>query len=189
MANFTFELGFDWNMPPSGSALEVLYALQMSLVDDDNSEVLSPCHSSKLNVDDSLSFRIYDFTGSPAAPTTAVPAAMQILFCWATDNHNIFSPIDISQGLQLPQLVTTEFVQIPAVGNMVSSISYGDVSRGWTATTTPASPLTLANAGRFELRAMVTVADPGVMARYYRVDPEMVIGDGGPSPQTSTLVG
>ena len=182
MANYSFEMGFDWNVPPSGGALEIIYALQMCLVDDQEGVVISPCNASKLKIGDTLSFRLYDFT-DPAepAPANALPQALQVVFAWATNDKSSFSPFQ-DEGSQLPQLATTQFVAIPPVNNGVTSVAYGKVGRGWDVTMSPALPLNFENAGRYELRAVVTLALPGVMARFYKIDPEIVIGDGGPGP-------
>jgi hypothetical protein len=181
MADLTFELGFDWNMPSSENALGVVYALQMYLVKNDpdpnKSAVISPCNSSKINTGDTLGFRIYDFTGSPSAPAGTEPRALQVLFATAVDQQpaNI-SPILVA-GKALPQLATTDF-GVPQQNP--TSIAYGDVARGWDVTTLlPLSELRLSESGRFEMRAMLTVSVPGQMARFYRVDPEMVVGGSG----------
>ncbi len=190
MSRFVYELGFDWNMPDSESSLGVIFPLHMALVKKaqatgEEDKLIWPCHGSQVKTTDTLAFRILDFTGSPSAPAGTEPRALQVLFTPAArdteEGPAPFSPILDAQNLQVPILATTDFHLESA--NALSA-AYGAVERSWSVAwdvrASPHQSWLLSNVGRFELRALLTVAAPDEMARFYRVDPEMVVDDGGP---------
>ncbi len=177
MNDLVYELGFDWNMPSTESSLGIIYPLQMELLSGE--ALISPCNGAFIKTGDTLAFRVLDFTGSPPAPAGAEPRSLQVLFSGATNDPTDFSPILDDNKLQVPHLVTTEFHS----SSDTTSPAYGTVARAWDVIldggSTP-SQLMLEDAGRFELRALLTVAASGQMAKFYRIDPEMVVDDGGP---------
>lgn len=174
--DLTFELGFDWHTPPVEGVRDGVYPLQVFLVDNGDAAVISSCNSAQVKRSDGLTFRVYDFTDPQASePTGAAPVTLQILFTRATTlGDPPFSPIQ-DEGKPVAQLAATEFTS-PAK----ASIAFGAGAAGGWNVKWPGGDVRLEQAGRFKFRALLTVAVPGEMARFYRVDPEMVIGDGGP---------
>lgn len=181
MANnstLAFELGFDWNVHPIVGVRNGVFPLQVSLVDDNNGTVLSPSHPSAAKVGDTLLFRVYDFTdpdhlsaGSPE------PSALQVLFSSAstvTSPEPPFSPVVIDEN-PLAQLAATSFNP----NNVPPSIAYGADANGWKVEWNLGADIVLQQPGRFNFRALLTVGITGEMARFYRADPEMVVGDAG----------
>lgn len=187
MAYLTFELGFDWNMPPSEQSPGFVFPLQMYLVDNAaGGSVVSACHPGAIsagdaaanppNPPDTLDFRVYDITDP--GPSGAEPQALQVLFSTAVNEQNDpFSPIKVGVDTPVSQLATTDIPPLNITDT--PSIAYGtNATCGWNVSISP-SPLEIRQVGRFELRAMVTLVVPGEMARFYRIDPEMVVGGGG----------
>lgn len=184
MANLAYELGFDGNANAVEGIRDGVYPLQVYLVTDDEKKVISACNPAQIRRSDRLSFRVYDFS-DPAAkrPLGMTPVTLQILFTRATKTEDgatkpPFSPI-LKDGLPLAQLATTTFTPVPAA---TESIAFGQAAlAGWVAEF-PGAHLLLEHTGRFDFRALLTVGIPGEVARFFRVDPEMVIGDddGGP---------
>jgi hypothetical protein len=172
----TFELGFDWNSPAVQGVRDGVYPLQVFLVDDRENSVISPCNPAQVGLNAKLGFRVYDFTDPRAgSPGGAAPATLQVLFTRATSlGDPPFSPI-LRNGAPVAQLTSTSFAS-PAR----DSIAFGAAAvAGWDVKW-PDGDVRLDQGGRFKFRALLTVSVPGEMARFYRVDPEMVIGDGGP---------
>lgn len=188
MASLAFELGFDWDTPPIIGVRDGVFPLQLALVDDDGG-VVSPYDSSVLQAPGQLCFRIYDFT-DPATyrdPSRPVPNVLQILFTSATSGGGPFSPVLDGSGTPRAQLAAMSFDK----ENTQASIAYnigGSAVPGWTALwpLDESQPLqgsiALGQFGRFKFRALLTVGIPGQMVRFYRIDPEMVIGDAGGGP-------
>lgn len=175
-----FELGFDWNVPPTEGVRDGVFPLQVFLVDDGKKGVISSCNAAQVETTDTLAFRVYDFTETaPGESTDAAPVALQVLFTRAVSPGEgleppPFSPIE-EGGNQVAQLATT--VLTPTA---TQSIAFGDgVVAGWQVKWPGEGDLVLRKQGRFKFRALLTVAVPGQVAKFYRVDPEMVIGDGG----------
>lgn len=178
MANLAFELGFDWNTHPIQGVRDGVYPMQIFLVDDDSKTVISSCDPSKLKSSDVLKFRVYDFTALPAGePPVASPGTLQILFTSATtvpgQTQPPFSPVKDSGGNQVAQMAATSFKSVGASGSVAFT---GSAVNGWEVEWTGVTTVTLQQIGRFNFRALLTVSVPGEMARFYRVDPEMVIG-------------
>ncbi len=197
MADYTFELGFDWNMPARGSAIGVLYALQLSLVDNGANggaaSVVSPANLSAALLSKTVDFRVYDVTAGPA-PSGGSPQCLQVLFTTAALDPIDGSPlIDDFTPLEgkLAQLTLTAFTPIELDGEeKLISVAYGAVTAGWTVQSVTYdaangvaavgnSAWTLSIPGRFELRTMATVTKEGSLARYYEDDPEVIVGEGG----------
>lgn len=167
MADWTFEVGFDWSSPPTMNGL--YYPLQICLVDTSGT-VFVPTNPNWLKLGDTLSFRVYDITAYPSeAPR---PRVLQVLFsAGSSDESAPFSPI-LVRGQQ-ESLFASMDLQRTSTGSVAFS-----VDSGWLANWTHAvTPLTFELPGRFELAVALSVVNPGEMARFYRVDPEMVIGD------------
>lgn len=167
-----FELGFDLDVHPIQGVRDGVFPLQLALVNDGEDAVISPFDPSKVRQDYRLSFRVYDFSyPAPGLPTPSL-SALQILFTSATSVSVPMSPFT------QPQLATTAFV-----GPDVESIAFGEKVRfGWEVQWTDDSGETvtdfrLERAGRFNFRALLTVGIPEEMAKFYRADPEMVVGD------------
>ena len=184
MANLTYELGFDGNANAIEGVRDGIYPLQVYLVADEERKVISACNPDQIRRSDRLSFRIYDFS-DPAAkrPHGMTPVTLQILFTRATksDDGEVkppFSPI-VENGLPLAQLATTTFTPLP---EPTGSIAFGKAALAGWEVEFPNVDLLLQHTGRFDFRALLTVGIPGEVARFFRVDPEMVIGDddGGP---------
>ncbi len=179
-----FELGFDWNVPPTEGVRDGVFPLQVFLVDDGSRSVISSCNSSQIETTDVLSFRVYDFTLPDAAQADGskgrAPFALQVLYTRAVVSIEgaplpPFSPFE-EDGEPVAQLATTLF----AAPASQSSIAFGaGAVAGWDVEW-PGGDSILKLPGRFKFRALLTVAAPGQVAKFYRVDPEMVIGDGGP---------
>jgi hypothetical protein len=172
----TFELGFDWSSPAVEGVRDGVYPLQVFLVDDRENAVISPCNPAQVGLNAKLGFRVYDFTDPRAsAPAGAAPVTLQILFTRATtDLEAPFSPV-LRGGAPVAQMASTSFA-----ATAKDSIAFGaGAVAGWHVEW-PDGDVLLEQGGRFKFRALLTVAVPGGMARFYRVDPEMVIGDGGP---------
>ena len=178
-ATLAFELGFDWNIHPIQGVRDGVFPLQVCLVDDGSGTVLSPCHPSAVEVGDTLLFRVYDFTDPESLPAgSPVPSAVQILFTSASTIESPappFSPV-VVDGLQLAQLAATSFDST----GVRPSIAYGAEAPGWKVEWSQGAEAVLQQSGRFKFRALLTVGIPGEMARFYRADPEMVVGHGGP---------
>ncbi len=106
----TFELGFDWNAPAVEGVRDGVYPLQVFLVHDSDSAVISSCNSAQVKTNRQLTFRVYDFTDPKAGePTGAAPVTLQILFTRATTIGNPpFSPI-LANGAPVAQLASTQF--------------------------------------------------------------------------------
>jgi hypothetical protein len=176
MSKLAFELGFDWNVNPIQGVRDGVFPLQWSLVNDDLEPpaVISPFNS--LNVGDTLSFRVYNFSALvPSDPPT--PTVLQVLFSSATASENgPFSPLEFDE-IEQGSLATVFFGQ-----SVDPSVAFGGGALGgWTAESIDRSAVdfvTLANPGRFNFRALLTVVKPREQARFYRIDPEMVIGGG-----------
>ncbi|MCG8462629.1 MAG: hypothetical protein MI919_40610 [Holophagales bacterium] len=180
-----YDFGFDWNVPPSASYRGGVYPLQLGLSDLTQDCVRSFCNGDDNPVGSSVRFRVFDFSpraagggsGSEAAPK---PFSLQVLFTAGTEGEQgqTFSPVLDGSGQQQPQLLFTEWRALETTYNKV----YGNVS-GWLAVDPVGAEhltATLANSGRYKLRAMLTVGIQGQAARFYRIDPEMVVG-GGPN--------
>ena len=86
----------------------------------------------------------------------------------------VFTPLILPNGELLSHLASVDLEH----GSDHRSIAFG-VEGGWQAEWKAPlpNPVSLGAAGRFELSAMLTVANPGQPARFYRSDPEIVIGD------------
>ena len=184
MANLAFELGFDWYVHPILGVRDGVFPLQMFLVNDDSGTVISSCDPSQVQTQDVLSFRVYDFTAWPAGvPPVASPDTLQVLFTSATtvagETQPHFSPVKLPNGNQVAQMAATSPMLVTAPPS--TSIAFTSAVAGWTvqwSTTNPApEDVTLEQSGRFNFRALLTVSPPDEMAKFYRADPEMVIGD------------
>ena len=177
--NLAFEFGFDWNTNPSIRFRAGVFLLQIYMVDIDDDRLRSIANPSDLRVEDLLRFRIYDFTSQAGAGNASPqPTALQLLFTAGAQTEGstsdrIFSPFVDSDGNQVPTLIFTEFSEIEE-----PSRAYG-VSSGWQASAGGVDQYELHNPGRFELRALLTLSEPGQPGRFYEVDPEMVVGAGG----------
>ncbi len=186
MANLAFELGFNWDVPPIIGVRDGVFPLQLVLVNDDDSAVISPCDSSVLTKGDELRFRVYDFTDPTTYPSPArpLPNVLQILFTSAGSGP--LSPILVGQPpIQLPHLAAVSFVDDPPPTPSIAYIIGTSSVPGWDVLWQGLAPqpqdlMNLAQAGRFKFRALLTAGIPGEMTRFYPVDPEMVIGHGGP---------
>lgn len=184
MANLAFELGFDWDVPPFIGVSDGIFPLQVVLVNDgdlanpDDRFVISPSHPSNVRAGDTLRFRVYDFSASVPTVDPPSPTALQVLFTSATSNDtDPISPFEVN-GVPQAQWASLDF--FPTAGESVAF----DVGSGWIAAdagplTAATGRLTIERDGRFKFRALLTVGIPGEMARFYRVDPEMVIGPQG----------
>ena len=183
MANLAFELGFDWNTHPVIGVRDGVYPLQVCLVRDARGEepaaVISPCNPAEVKAEDELEFRVYDFTDySPYKdrPPAPRPMALQVLFTSGSEGQTVFSPVIQPPGEVLPVLTSVSF----DLDRAPKSIAYG-VSIGWTVEwSNTTEVVTLGSLGRFKFRALLTVGVPNDMARFYRVDPEMVVGASDP---------
>lgn len=179
MRNLAFELGFDWQVKPVVGIRDGVYPLQMCLVDDDERQVISPCNAEQVTVGSALRFRVYDFTYQAREPGPR-PTVLQALFtAGTTDPGDPFSPIEID-GQSRAQWAATVFRR-----SEIPSLAFG-VASGWEALWAgeviggEIAELPLSRSGRFEFRGLLTVEALGEMARFYRIDPEMVVGGGGP---------
>lgn len=179
MANLAFELGFDWNVPPIQGVRDGVFPLQMALVRDGTpGQVISPYDPSVVQVGSTLCFRVYDFTDAAHLPGVGSPSleVLQVLFTSATTvepppgEPSRFSPVKDPDGNPVAQMFSTGFTAPSR-----SSIAF-DVKTGWDVTMNLGSEVLFSQDGRFNFRALLTVAFPGQMARFYRADPEMVIG-------------
>lgn len=181
MANLAFELGFDWNVPPLEQDLSVMFPLQLCLVDDDQRTVISSCNPQAIQCTDTLTFRLYDFTEPQQRPEAGspVPQTLQAFFTSAEDDIRKppYSPILLAGQ---PQSLLTS---VSFSGAKVESVAGYPASLGWDVEWNGIPNRLPLTAGRFELRVMLTVLIPGLMPRFYRVDPEMVIGDPSGAPK------
>ncbi len=179
-ATLAFEIGFDWNIHPIQGVRDGVFPLQLCLVDDaGEGTVLSPCHPSAIEPGDTLLFRVYDFTdyGSPPEASPE-PSALQVLFTSASTIVSPpppFSPVVDDDGMPLAQLASITFPQTA----VRPSIAYGVEAPGWAVEWSIGVDAVIQQPGRFKFRALLTVGTTGEMARFYRVDPEMVVGDPG----------
>lgn len=177
MAGITLELAFDWDMASRGSAIGVFYQLQWSVVDNGKKIVISPVKRSAIRTGNTLDFCVYNIT-DPAFQLAPEPQCLQLLFNNAVDptSTSPFTPIKDN----VPQITLTDFRPLPKDSGAVHSVAFGRVRQGWAAEKEGAPfTVTLGNSGRFELRTMVTVAVADKIARYYQVDPEMIVGGAG----------
>lgn len=169
-----FELGFDWMVNPVIGVRDGVYPLQVHLVDDDEGKMISACNPDDVPVGSGLRFRVYDFSHQIADPR-ATPKVLQILFTSATsDRNDPISPVKID-GAPQGQWAATTFRRCEH-----PSIAYPAKS-GWEAVWADGSAeLPLSSEGRFSFRGLLTVETPGDTARFYRIDPEMIVGGAGP---------
>lgn len=190
MENLAFELGFDLDVPAVQGVRDGVFPLQLALVNDDvdgsppGPAVISPFDPLMISKGYFLSFRIYDFTDPDGPSEGDLPSlsALQVLFTSATPTNTEFSPFVIDDETQA-QLATTCFLQDPT-----NSVAFGTGVRcGWEAQWSISNEIVTAfelmNCGRFNFRALLTVGVPGQVAKFYRTDPEMVIGDAGGGPE------
>ncbi len=178
-ATLAFEIGFDWDIHPIQGVRDGVFPLQLCLVDDAGSgTVISPCNPSSVETGDTLLFRVYDFT-DPDSPSAGLPepSALQVLFTSASTIESPEPPFSpVKDGDQpLAQLVATDFDD----DDVRQSIAYGAQAPGWTVRWSDVAETVLQEPGRFKFRALLTVGISGEMARFYRADPEMVIGNPG----------
>ena len=167
-----FELGFDLDAHAVQGVREGVYPLQLALVKDGTSpSVISPYNPAMVHQRDVLKFRVYDFTSPGSIEPSSSLFALQVLFTPATPTNTEFSPFEFDGAVQT-QLATTSFSESPA-----NSVAFGPVRAGWNVEWSVGSALKIKNAGRFNFRALLTVGLPGQIARFYRADPEMVVGD------------
>lgn len=176
MASLAFELGFDWNTYPIQRVRDGVFPLQLALVEGTapTGVLVSPFDCSA-QVGDTLCFRVYDFTDSALDPAPT-PQVLQVLFTSAVNHPDAadpppFSPVKVGDD-QLAQLTGTDFKK-----SSPTSVAFGSTAMGWNVELSLGPDVTFRQDGRFQFRALLTVAIPGEMARFYRTDPEMVIGD------------
>lgn len=187
MASLAFELGFDWDIPPIIGVRDGVFPLQLALVDDDRRVVVSPYDSSVLQAPGQLCFRIYDFTdpatyGDPDLPRP-VPNVLQVLFTSATSGGDPFSPVLDKACIPCAQLAAMSFDNEDTPKSVAYIIGDSPVPGWkvrWFLDGSLRDSIALGQSGRFKFRALLTVGIPGQMVSFYRIDPEMVIGDGGP---------
>ncbi len=181
-AKLAFELGFNWHTQPVVSVRDGVYPLQLNLVNDSMSPkagglLISAGNPKHLHTACDLEFRVYDFSDWSAEPTADKPRpiSLQVLFTSAVGEGENFSPVVVEpkdSSTMVPTLVSTIFKP-----STVPSVSYG-IGSGWSAVWPGDRSLVhISNAGRFKFRALLTVGPLNDMARFYRVDPEMVVGD------------
>lgn len=164
MARYVFELGYDLGVVPYLVGIK-LYSLQWSLVASDE-QLVSPAHSNLLAIDDHFVFRIYDISDPTAGFDNWQPFCLKVTFRQATEwaGEKAVSPLARSQ------IVTVAFSR-----SEQPSVAFG-IASGWRADGVDGQ---IVNAGRFELGVELSLEHPKQPARTYRVDPEMVVGDGG----------
>jgi hypothetical protein len=165
MSHFTFELAFDWKVKSKDGGVGRIYPLQANLVT--NGQVISTAHVSQIKPQDTLDFRIYDISQTPVSAVE--PKCLQVLF----DNATVgvidpFTPFG-STPTQVPSLTFTVFGPSEEA---TPTVAYAPGIPGWNV---PGSHQTLDNSGRFELRMLLTVAVPDKIAKFYFVDPEVII--------------
>lgn len=175
MANLAYELGFDWNVPPLEQDLSVMFPLQLCLVDDDKGSVISSCNPRAIQNTDSLVFRLYDFTDREQRPVAGPPTPRTLQAFFTSAENDVreppYSPILI-EGEPQTLLTSVTFSE-----SEIQSVAGFPASAGWKIGWEGLPDRLPLVSGRFELRVMLTVLVPGLMPRFYRVDPEMVIGD------------
>lgn len=167
-----FELGFDLDAHAVQGVREGVYPLQIALVTDGKSPaVISPYNPAMVHKRDFLSFRVYDFTSPGSIEPSSSLYTLQVLFTPATPANTEFSPFEFDGAVQT-QLATTSFSESAA-----NSVAFGPVRAGWDVEWSVGTALEIKNPGRFNFRALLTVGLPKQIARFYRADPEMVVGD------------
>ncbi|MCH9648654.1 MAG: hypothetical protein K0U98_10470 [Deltaproteobacteria bacterium] len=184
MANLAFELGFDWNVPPLEQDLSVMFPLQLCLVNDDEGTVISSCNPRAIGCDDALRFRLYDFTDPKQQPEARSPSPQTLQAFFTSAQEDVrkppYSPILLAGE---PQSLLTS---VSFTGGEAESVAGYPALAGWEVEWNGIPNRLPLAAGRFELRVMLTVLIPGLMPRFYRVDPEMVIGDPSGAPKETS---
>jgi hypothetical protein len=174
MAKLVFELGFDWNVPPLEQDLSVMFPLQLCLVNDDARNVISSCNPEAIECGDTLGFRLYDFTDPELRPAAGPPTPRTLQAFFTSAEKDIrkppYSPILLAGQ---PETLLTS---VTFSGGNAQSVAGYPAQAGWHIEWEGLPDRLPLASGRFELRVMLTVLIPGLMPRFYRVDPEMVIG-------------
>lgn len=180
-----FDFGFDWNAKPILGVRDGVFPLQLYMVNVVSNSVLSPSNPSDLCQNDKLYVRVCDFTdvegGQWPQGEAPIPLALQVLFTSDVDpvpgqESPPFSPFQDSKKNQVSQFVFTQFLAAsnpsPGFGSALVNKWRASIHGGY-------ESWTMQNSGRFKFRALLTVGVPGQPAKFFRIDPEMVVGPAG----------
>lgn len=161
MANFNYELGFDWNLPPFLKWDRLFFPDGKSQNHDQGTH---------LTVGDLVCFNVINLTSGAGTKDYSIASESSIIFRPRKSDQPASSPF------QEKTLVFNFSGEATGIGGPGTS-GLGDGSYPFWAPVVSLTPIE--NSGFFEFIAVMTISGPGGWKKTFIVDPEMIVGSVG----------
>jgi hypothetical protein len=163
MANYHFDIGFDWDSDPKGGYDGYLQVYPIAVSAAGTGSDSDFVH---FQDGDTIEFYLFDISKESGAVPALPAASPWISFSAADQSTNSSSPINVS-------LLTGATLSTPTTG---MSTAFGEGLTAWSVNAPDGSLLSVpvANDGRFFFTIELQVSKDGTVKRF-GVDPEMII--------------